>query len=283
MVFLLSIASVTAQTDTLAEPSPWKFSGATSLNMAQSSYSNWSAGGDNSIAVVAGGSVALSYTSSKWLWDNTQSVAYGLLYQVDDMRKTDDRLELTSKLGYSAAKHWRYSLLGQFRSQFDKGYKSYPVKDKNNYTSNFFSPAYATLSLGMDYTPQKNFSFYMSPLTIKGTIVLDDSLSLKGAYNVTPGRHAKFEFGAFAKFTYIRTILEKVQLKSKLEFFSNLSEKPQNVDVNLEIDMNFRATKWLSAKLYVQVLYDDDLVADQLSGPSLQVKEVMGMGLSYIF
>ena len=38
---------------------------------------------------------------------------------------------------------------------------------------NFMTPAYFTLSLGLDYKPNENFSLYLSPIAGKWTFVRD--------------------------------------------------------------------------------------------------------------
>lgn len=285
----LSISFIHAQSEEAAEPvSNWKLSGAASVTMTQSSFSNWASGGQNSIAGVVSGGLNLGYTKDKWNWSNQLDAAYGLMLQGSDRSKTDDRLEFSSKLGYKASKTWSYTALTQFKTQFDKGYKEYPIKNKHLYTSGFFAPAYLTISLGMDYKPNADLSVFLSPLTMRTTFVYDDSLSNGGAYGVDPGDNILNEYGAFIKATYQKKFSERILLKTKLELFSNWVDKPQNIDVNWEVDIDFKVTKWLSTKLYTQLIYDDNIrIKDPdtgiLGGPKVQFKEVLGIGLSYIF
>ena len=54
----LSVGQVAAQTDSIPTEAPevpapapaWKFSGVSGLNLAQTSLTNWAAGGENSVA-----------------------------------------------------------------------------------------------------------------------------------------------------------------------------------------------------------------------------------------
>ncbi len=269
--------------DTVKKKSNWKCTGVTSLNMTQSSYSNWAAGGENSIAGVAAAAFELKHAAGKLSWDNALAAAYGTSFQESDRRKLDDRFEFATKLGYKASKYWSYTALLQMKTQFDKGYTKYPIQNKSQYISNFFAPCYVTASIGMDYKPRPNLSVYISPVSVRNTIVSDDSLSHAGAFGVKPDRWIRSEYGAFVKVTYEKKIAEKSMLKSKLELFSNLEYNPQNVDVNLEVSVDFKVTKWLTTSFYAQMVYDDDIHVSPDKGPSLQVKEVMGMGLSYVF
>lgn len=292
IALLFSLGLRAQTTDAVTVPKNWKLSGSAALNMSQSSYSNWAAGGQNSVAGVVSGGLLLKYAKNKWQWSNTLDAAYGLMVQDQSGRsKTDDKLEFSSKLGLKASKYWYYTALADFKTQFDKGYKSYPVedKDKGNYTSKFLAPGYLTTSLGMDYNPNANFSLFLSPITVRTTYVQDKMLSDAGSYGVDPGKKSLIEYGAFLKATYQKKMVEdRVMFKSKLELFSNFKHNPQNVDVNLEVNIDFKVTKWLSTRLYGQMIYDDDIRipevgTDRLLGPRLQVKQVLGIGLSYIF
>ena len=292
IIGLLGVVGLRAQTaDTAAIPKNWKLSGSTAINMTQSSYSNWASGGQNSVAGVASGGIALDYAKNKWQWNTTLDLAYGLMVQDESGRsKTDDKIEFASKLGHKATKYWYYTILTQFKTQFDKGYKSYPVEDadKWNYTSRFMAPGYLTVSLGMDYNPNADFSLFISPITLRATYVQDKMLSDLGSYGVDPGKKSLIQYGAFVKAIYQKKMVEdRILFKTKLELFTDWENKPQNIDVNWEVNFDFKVTKWLSTRLYTQMIYDDDIrIPDNdgsLKGPKLQFKEVLGIGLSYIF
>ncbi|MDR0660580.1 MAG: DUF3078 domain-containing protein [Prevotellaceae bacterium] len=292
IVYIFGVMGLQAQTaDTATIPQYWKLSGSAAINMTQSSYSNWAVGGQNSIAGVLSGGLVLNYKKNKWTWNNTLDAAYGLMIQDESGRsKTDDKIEIASKLGLKAAKKWSYTVLVQFKTQFDKGYKSYPVEDadKGSYTSRFMAPGYLTTSLGMNYNPNADFSLFLSPITMRTTFVQDKMLSDVGSYGVDPGKKSLVEYGAFVKATYQKKMVEdRILLKSKLELFTNWAENPENIDVNFELNIDFKVTKWLSARLYGQMIYYDDVrIPDDngvLKGPRLQVKQVLGIGLSYIF
>lgn len=285
VMFSLQLYAQSDSTKTEVNAKTWSMGGKTSLTMSQTSYSNWASGGQNSISGVAAGSFKLKHAKKKLSWESTLDIAYGTLYQFEesDRRKTDDKIEFATKLGYKASKSWNYTLLTQLTTQFDRGYKSYPIEDKNSYISTIFSPAYLTFSLGMDYKPNNDLSVYMSPLSLRNIIVLNDTLSNKGAFGVTPGSYIMSEYGAMLKATYSKTFFERIQVKSKLELFSNLEHDPQNIIVNMELDLGIKTTAWLTTRLYTQLMYDDNIRVADDKGPALQVKEVLGIGVSYTF
>ena len=177
----------TLNTDTIMG---WKKGGVIGLNFAQTSLTNWAAGGQNSLSINGFLSVFASYKQGKSSWDNSLDLGYGLLKQgIDDyFTKTDDKIDLFSKYGRQAFKNFNYAVLLNFKTQMSPGYK-YP--DTENKISDFFAPAYLLLAAGLDYKPDQYFSAFISPLTAKFTFVTDHDLSDAGAFGVTPGRDFK--------------------------------------------------------------------------------------------
>ena len=92
-------------TDTLQG---WKKGGIAVLNIAQTSLTNWSAGGQNSFSINGLFSVFANYRRNKTVWDNSLDLGYGLLKQGknSDYIKTDDRFDFLSKYGRQAFDHF---------------------------------------------------------------------------------------------------------------------------------------------------------------------------------
>jgi hypothetical protein len=146
------------------------------------------------------------------------------------------------------------------------------------------APGYVNLSLGIDYTPNDNFSAFLSPLASKMTFVNDPMLSAAGSFGVTAGETFRGEFGAYFKMKYNKELFTNIEMKSKLELFSNYIENPQNIDVNAEILFSFKVNNWFSASLLWNLIYDDDIdIRDSNGnvGPRTQFKSVLGLGVSY--
>ncbi len=243
----------------------WKFGGTVGLNFSQSYFSNWAAGGQNSISGTALTSLFANYAKGRNSWNTTLDLAFGLLSQDDRSPiKTDDRIDLTSKYGYQTKNpDWYYSFLFNFRTQFAPGYTIEDGVELEPKISDFLAPAYSIVSLGFDYRPNENFSALLSPATSKITIVTVDELVEN--YGVDPGDNVRFEMGAFIKLAYQKDVFENVNLQTRLDLFSNYTENPQNIDVNWETLITMKVNKWLSATLTTQLLYDDDvlIVLDQ--------------------
>jgi len=285
------ILGANAQESPVADTA-WKFSGTTSLNLSQLSLTNWAAGGDNSLSGNALINLSANYTKDKTSWENKLVLGFGLIKQGDDpTRKSDDQIDLASKLGIKASEKWFYTGLLGFKTQFAQGYDR-PGDEDRVKISSFMSPGYLSFSLGMDYKPSEAFSLMLSPLSSKFTFVLDEDLSEAGAFGLDPGQTTRAEIGAYIKMAFKREILKNVTLDTKVDLFSNYLENPQNVDVNWDLLLTFKVNEYLSASLMTQLIYDYDIkfgtdttgdgVAD-IFADRVQFKELFGLGLTYNF
>ncbi len=270
----------------------WKNSGVFSLNMAQSSFTNWAAGGQNSVALNGLLSLGANYKKNKSAWDNALTIGYGkMVQQGSDLGwvKTDDRIDFQSKYGRQGSGKWFYSALMSFKTQMTPGYNYPNTEDK---ISDLLAPAYLLFSLGMDYKPTPEFTLFLSPLTSKNTFVNDDLLSAAGAFGVEPGKKFRSELGAYLNAAYKKDeILKNVNFLTKLDLFSNYLNNPQNIDVSWEMLLVLKVNEFISATVNTHLLYDDDILikvdegseGEPIMGKRTQFKEVIGVGLTYKF
>lgn len=282
----LSVIGVRAQDDKeeLVD-GKWNLKGVTGLNMSQTAVKNWSAGGENALAgnIYLNGS--LTRKSGNWLWTNTLALDYGLT-RTDSkgVQKVSDKIEFSTELGYKATEKWYYTVMGDLKTQFYKGY-NYP--DKSQYISKFFAPAYSNISAGMQYRPNNNYMVYFSPVAGKLTFVEDDDLSRVGAFGVDPGDKFKAEFGAYLKARAEKTLMENVNVISTIDFFTAYDKTFGNVDINWDLMVSMKINKFLSATINTTLKYDDDVrsVDDDGNprGPRVQFKEMLGIGVAYNF
>jgi len=277
----------------------WKKGGLFALNLAQTSLTNWAAGGQNSAAVNGIFSAFANYKRGKSAWDNSLDIGYGILKQGKDTSpmKTDDKFDLFSKYGREAFKNFYWSGLMNFRTQMRPGYK-YP--DTENKISDLFSPAYLLVAAGMDYKPNPYFSAFIAPLTGKFTFVNDAELSAAGAFGVTPGQNSRSEFGGylraiFSKNDFKDEFMKNVAFTSKIDLFSNYGHNPQNIDITWENLIGLKVNKFISVNFNTVLMYDDDIKvpvdrngngefeSTEAPGPRTQFKEILGVGFSYKF
>ena len=147
-LILLAVMStgIYAQTDDKGyKEGAWVLNGVTGLNLSQTAMTNWSAGGENALSGNAYLNGSLTHKNGNWLWVTNLILDYGLSKtKSQGMRKTTDKIGLSTQLGYSTNNVWYYTLMGDLNTQFAKGY-NYP--DKTHYISNFFAPAYSNISV----------------------------------------------------------------------------------------------------------------------------------------
>ncbi len=276
----------------------WKTGGVVGFNFAQTSLTNWAAGGENSLAINGMFSGFANYKKGKSVWDNTLDIGYGLIKQgSEDFKKTDDKIDFLSKYGQEAFNNFYYAALFNFKTQMTPGY-NYP--DFTNKISDLFAPAYITLALGMDFKPNAYFSAFVAPLTAKFTFVTNTELSDIGAFGVNPGETVKSEIGGYIRAIYSKNdfkaeLLKNVSFTTKIDLFSNYIDNPQNIDVNWEVLLAFKVNKYLNVNFNTQLIYDDDIMiqndrngngiieAGEGSRSLVQFKEIFGVGFSYKF
>ncbi|MGB4665704.1 MAG: DUF3078 domain-containing protein [Bacteroidales bacterium] len=282
--------------------SGWKINGLTSINFSQSSLINWAAGGQNNISANGLISFSANYLKNKNSWDNSLDIGYGMFIEgKENLRKTDDRIELFSKYGREISKNLYMSSLLTFKTQMTPGY-NYP--NDSVLISDFMSPAYLHIAAGIDYKPVDFITAFVSPITGKFTFVTNQTLADSGSFGVEPaiydsfgniitkGKNTRAEMGGYIRIALNKDITDNITLKTKLDLFSNYLHKPQNLDVDAEILLSMKITKFITANFYAQIIYDDDVIIEidsnndgiiDKKGPRMQFKEIFGIGFSYKF
>jgi hypothetical protein len=278
------------------QPQGWTHKGNIGINLGQSSYTNWAAGGQNSLTALGAFNYEIHYLKNKFKWDNTLNLSLG--YCVYSFKKkpikTDDLIEFSSLATFKATKQLNYGAELAFRSQFAKGFDY--AKDSTHYISKFLAPGYLTLGLGIEWVPNKYFSLYFAPVTGRITFVNDQHLAEVGAYGVEPGyfnpndstewipgKKIRYEFGAraVAKFQY--PIAKNIDFSTKLELFSNYLDHPERIDVDWQNMLVLKVNDWLSANLSTHLIYDYDIpfydeAGIRIKGSKVQFKEVLAIG-----
>jgi hypothetical protein len=266
----------------------WKKGGVININSAQTSLTNWAAGGQSSIAIGGLLSLYAHNKKDKSLWENYLDLGYGTLKQKEqDWWKTDDRIDFTSKFGLKATDKLYYAALMNFKTQFTDGY-NYP--NDSDKISGFLAPGYLLGALGLDYKPSDNFTLFLAPITYKLTIVNDDVLSEAGAFGVDPGENTKSELGGYLRAFMKKDVMENITFQTKLDLFSNYLKDFGNIDVSWESLLSMKVNKLISATLSTHLLYDHDIaIAKEEDGvmksykSKVQFKEVLAIGFSMNF
>lgn len=284
MVLLIIISMPVLKAET-PKDSLWTTSGYAGLKLTQVSFTNWATGGDNAFAFDLQGTYQADYKHNKHVWQNRIELAYGLNKTKDDgVKKTSDKIYLNSNYGYEIYKNLYASAILNFQSQFTRGYDYGVSRDIS--VSEFMAPGYLMTGLGLTWTPNKYFTAVLSPAAWRGTFVLNERLSDEGAFGVKPGKKLLSEFGANLKLEGKYEFMKNMTIYSRLDLYSDYLRKPQNVDVNWEVQLNMVINKWFSTTLTTNLVYDDDVLIGLSDGRKVkrvQFKELLGVGLQFNF
>ena len=267
------------------EEEGWSHNGLAGFNLSQTAFTNWSAGGENTVADNIYFNGSLNYKKDKLSWTNDLSANYGQNFTDNTgWRKSIDNLNFASKLGHQITETVYYAALLDFKSQLADGYKY--TDDDKTLVSKFLTPSYLNLSVGIDYKPNSHIAVYYSPVAGKLTMVTDTLLS--EAYGIDAGKKVKPQLGSIFKVNVDYTFFEdKVTLKSVLDLFTAYDDTFGKVDVNWDVLIGYNLTKLLTLTFQSTLKYDDDIkTADSegnIRGAKVQFKEMVGLGISYKF
>ena len=268
------------------EETPWVHSGITGINFSQTSFTNWSEGGDNSVASNAYLNGSLNYKKDKISWTNDLNINYGQNNtKMTGWRKNIDNLNFASKFGQQMTEKVYYAALLDFKTQMTDGYQYNNAGDRT-LISKFLTPAYLNVSVGLDYKPNDNLAFYFSPVAGKLTITADTLFSTR--YGVDPGKMLRTQLGATFKAScnYDKLMNGKMTLKSALDLFTAYDDSFGNIDVNWDMLVGLNLSKFVTLTFQSTLKYDDDIKyidEDGIHGARVQFKEILGLGLSYKF
>ena len=287
-------------------PSFWTNVNKLGANFSEVAFVNWNAGGNNSISALGNARFDRNYKFRYIQWDNYLEMRYGLNVQEGQkLRKTDDAIRFSSTFGFQrdTISNWYYSIKANFNTQFSNGYQ-YP--DRTTPKSRFMAPGYSFLGAGTSYiTKDQKFNLYISPITQKITFVLDEDLANSGAFGVQKavldadgnvveeGEKIFLEFGFLVTNTYEKEIWENMILRQRLSLYTDYLRRFGNIDVDWELNIDLRVNKYILTTIGTHVIYDDDILFDEQKNdegfvvdpgePRIQFKQLLGVGVSYLF
>ena len=286
----------------------WKFSGMVGLNASQTQFWNWAAGGNNNVTGVLYANLTLSYKKDKLAWDSNLEAEIGERYSADlkpRWRKSNDKLNIYSKLGYELAKSWYLSVLGSFRTQYAPGFE-YMNNDAGDKVliSKWASPSYTDLSIGIDWRPNDIFNIYVSPVAGRLTFCRDSTL--RDRYGIPektredgslyrPAAHAALGLVIKGGINYDK--IKNLKIITGVTLFTPYTSKVQkfgNFDIDWDFAISYTFFKVLSVSLMTSLKYYDQVMIakpdwDGVYGseghpcPRVQFKEMLGLGIGYSF
>lgn len=238
---------------------PWKFSGTVGLNAAATGMWNWAAGGNNNVNGVASTKLRLLYHENNMSWETNLDMEYGLSWidqEFDQLQKTSDKINFSTKFGWEFHKTWYLTVLGGFQSQFAYGRDYNGSEAFDPIISKWLAPSYTDISVGIDWKPNDIFSIYLSPVAGRlTTVYVSDALNEKSLGMMdkvgTEDEYAVYPDGL------------EYALKDKYAVWHYTTD--ENGLVTKNRDKNLRAELGLSLKGSINYTYKDLKILTTLS------------------
>lgn len=267
----------------------WAYDASARLNFSQAAYKDWEEGGGNSsLAFTAGLGGLASRRGEHWIQAHEVRLAFGLIDQEgQEVRKAEDQILLNSSVRYEGDGFFRLfnpTIAADLRTQFAKGfdYTGNPFDGQVNdaraeldppvQTSEFFSPAFITESIGLTYEPLQNFTIRLGGAA-KQTVVNDPDFRV--LYGVDADKPVRVEAGAELASDYDRRITENIRYRSQLNVFFSFNQTEDPPDARWDNTINMKINDWLSTDLQFIALFDKDITS------AIQLKETISVGVSF--
>ena len=264
----------------IKKPNWWTVNANGSFQMSQNYISeNWYKGGESTVASIATFQVTANYNDNeKVQWENMLDAKLGIASSPSDQNHdylvNTDQLRIYSKLGLQAAKHWYYTISGEFKTQIMHSYNS----NSDVVKAAFLAPADINVGIGMDYKlEKKNFklSMMIAPFTWTMRYIGSDLVS-ETSYGLDEGKKTRHNFGSELLPTLNWNITKNISLESRLDYLTAYIW----TRVTWENTLNMAVNKYFSTKLYVHARFDDSTAP--LNGDSyFQLNELFSFGFNF--
>lgn len=282
--FFILFVIAQAQAQQAAAPkdtSYWKKASQFGINLSQGTFSgSWQGGGINNIALGLFLNSKGEYTKARDNWVNDFQLQLGAIQNRNDaFRKSIDRVFFDSKYGRKLGEKskWLFFANINFLSQIANG------RDFNDnrrpFISGFFTPAFLTEAIGLEYKPNKHFSMQFAPGAIRQTILGNKDLyrdidrlspNYKFAnYGVERGKSIRNEVAIMQLvMNYDKNIAKDVNLKWRYQAFANATDLAA-IDNRLDAQLTAKFAKYFNVNLGLIAIYDQDQVTQTQLAQSL--------------
>lgn len=245
------------------------------LNLAQTAFSNWTQGGENSWNWQLNLNGKFLNKQEKFDWANTIKILYGQAkIGSDELKKTDDELFLETVFTYKIWNAINPYIAATALTQFTPGYDY--TTDPKTKISDFLDPGYFREGIGLDYKPSEKFktrfgvAFKQTVADVFATRWSDDPETEDTVEKI------RNEVGAESVTDYSVNVSELIVYVTKLEIFSNL-EGFDEIDVRWDNLFSAKVADYLSVSFNLNLIYDKDISLKR------QLKQSLAVGLTYSF
>lgn len=274
-IFMVILTSMVMAQDQPAEPaSVWKKSMLGGVNLTQTGFDNWAAGGENAFSWQMNLNYKFVQDLEKTKWSNTGKFLYGATKAGNqDMRKSADEIKVESVLTYKLGTKVNPYISVTGETQFGPG-MDYST-DSSFQISDFMDPGYFRESLGAGYQINDGLSTRLG-LSFKQTVTSDYPAPYADDPATAEVETVKSEFGAESVTDLTYNITETSTFVTKLELFSNFSAFDE-IDANWDNTLTVKVSDYINMNVNLKVVYDKDISVKR------QMKQVMAIGFNYTF
>jgi hypothetical protein len=244
----------------------------TAILLTQSSYTNWTRGGENSFAWTFNNDGQLVYLKKSFEWLTGIKTAFGMArVGAQEFRKTEDRLELESLISRQIKKYLAPFFSIFVQTQFTTGYR-YQVDPGTSQQvridiSNFWDPAYLFQTIGFRMLPLQGLDLRLG--------FAAKEVMTKKFRQYSAGKRSTFYAGMELVANLNRDFFSNTRIKSDLRFFSSFG-KLNKIQMVWDNQVILKFNKIFSANVRTLIYYETDISS------KIQLQEILGIGISYI-
>ena len=255
-----------------AAPVFWTNSLVGTFTITQVSLTDWIQGGENALAYTTLLNGRAVYEENDIVWSNSFKFAFGQTrLGSEELRKTEDRLELESVLTYKLGTYINPYAATTFKSQFATGFK-YDNLGGRVPVSRFYDPAYLTQSIGAGY------QFLPEVKTRLGAalreIVTSEFFSYADDPKTPEIERVKVEDGLESVTDIQWRIEENTTFSSKLELFASFRTLEKII---------VRGDNTLATKVgkFITLVFNVQVINERLASPRTQAKQTLAIGVNF--
>lgn len=262
------------------------------LLFSENYYKDWNAGGDNLISILFKIDWKAVYNKGNLNWDNTLRAELGMNAQEDKgLRKTSDIIEFNSNFSHKTSEKWFTSTQFTFTTQFAKGYdyNSDDIAEDDELKSAFLSPGKIFIGVGAKFVESENFYIYMSPFTENTTIIINDSLAIKGDINKNK-QNFYHKIGPWIDIYWKYSFLTNFYMVNKVSLYTDYFRDLGTIDYfNWQLDLSIPLSKYMTVSFLFHAKYEKDILFDVQESTTneketrLQIRQLLGIGFKYEF
>jgi hypothetical protein len=270
-LFMGGATQVCAQADTSYG---WHHALIAELHLAEVSFTHWTQGGTNALTYIAGVNGQSVQNNSLTNWTTSYKLDYGQTkLDGQDLRKTDDEINLESVLTYKLGLHVNPYAAVSLLTQFAPGYQySDTIGVAPVEVSNFFDPAYIKEGAGMGWTVSKQFQTRLG-LALR-EIVTNHFNQYASEPLESEVKKVRIQGGLESESEAEVPIDDNVLFRAKLDLFSPFNTMDRIV-VHGEGSLIAKVSKVFSAELSALFINEPDI------SPYTQIKQGLSIGISY--